>query len=88
MEAGEITSDVKKSGGREIVEKVRGKKYVSAKAKIDREKLYKIADAIKLVKESSFSKFDGTMELHLVVKKTGISATSYSSPCRRTREKS
>ena len=54
--------------------KVRSKKYQSVKAKIDRNKLYSIADAIKLVKESSYSKFDGTMELHLVVKKTGTSA--------------
>lgn len=54
--------------------KVRGKKYLQSKSKIDRNKLYSIADAIKLVKESSYSKFDGTMELHLVVKKTGTSA--------------
>lgn len=71
VEEGKTPEEVKKSGGRIIVEKVRGKKYVSAKAKIDREKLYKPLDAIKLVKESSYSKFDGTMELHLVVKKAG-----------------
>lgn len=63
----------KKEAKKKIVEKVRGKKYVSAKAKIDREKLYKIADAVKLVKELSYSKFPGTMELHLIVKKTGTS---------------
>lgn len=70
MEAG---TEVKKSGGRVIVEKIRGKKYKASKAKIDREKLYKPSDAIKIVKESSYSKFDGTMELHLVVKKAGTS---------------
>lgn len=73
IEEGQPTGEVKKSGGRVIVEKVRGKKYVAAKAKTDREKLYKLGDAVKLVKESSYSKFDGTMELHLVVKKTGTS---------------
>jgi len=67
-------AEVKKSGGRVIVEKVRGKKYVSAKAKFDREKFFKTAEAIKLVKDSSYSKFDGTMELHLVLKKIGTSA--------------
>lgn len=63
----------KKSGGRVIVERVRGKKYVSAKGNITPGKLYAVSDAIKLVKETSYSKFDGTMELHLVVKKTGSS---------------
>lgn len=68
------TDSQKKSGGRVIVEKVRGKKYVSAKANITPGKLYPVKDAIKLVKDSSYSKFDGTMELHIIVKKTGTSA--------------
>ena len=59
---------------KKVVEKVRGKKYVEAKAKFDREKSYKTAEAVKLVKGSSYSKFDGTMELHFIVKKIGISA--------------
>lgn len=54
--------------------KVRSKKYKEAKAKFDHSKKYEIAEAIKLVKESSYSKFDGTMELHLIVKKVGTSA--------------
>lgn len=74
MEAGGITPEAKKSGGRVIVEKVRGKKYVSAKAKVDPGRQYTPLEAVKLVKESSYSKFDGTMELHLVVKKAGTSA--------------
>lgn len=53
--------------------KVRSEKYKEAKAKINREKLYKLDEAIKLVKESSFAKFDGTMEMHLVVKKEKLS---------------
>ena len=72
IKEGEI-AEVKKSGGRTIVEKVRGKKYVSAKANVAPGKVYPLKDAIKLVKDSSYSKFDGTMELHLVVKKTGTS---------------
>ena len=40
---------------KKIVEKVRGKKYVAAKAKFDREKFFKIKDAVKLVKDSSYS---------------------------------
>lgn len=51
---------------------MRGKRYVESKAKVSKNTLYKLEDAIKAVKESSYSKFDGTMELHLNVKKTGI----------------
>jgi large subunit ribosomal protein L1 len=69
----EGSADVKKSGGRIIVEKVRGKKYVSAKANVTPGKAYPVKEAIKLVKSASYSKFDGTMELHLVVKKAGTS---------------
>ncbi len=57
---------------KEIIEKVRGKKYLESKGKVSRTTLYKLEDAIKAVKESTYSKFDGTMELHMVVKKTGI----------------
>lgn len=52
--------------------KERGKKYKSAKNKIDRNKLYKLPAAIKLVKETSYSKFEGTIELHLTIKKKGV----------------
>lgn len=72
-ETGSASDTAKKSGGRIVVEKIRGKKYVEAKAKISQGKSYDLKEAIKLVKESSFSKFDGTMELHLVVKKEGTS---------------
>jgi large subunit ribosomal protein L1 len=57
------------------VERVRGKKYVESKKKFDNSKVYSAPEAIKLVKETSYSKFDGTVELHMIVKKTGISAS-------------
>ena len=47
--------------------KVRGKKYQSAKKKIDVTKFYPLKEAIKLVKETSFSKFDGKVEAHVTV---------------------
>lgn len=53
--------------------KVRGKKYKSSATKIDKSKFYKLADAIRLVKETSYTNFDGTVELHLTVKKDGLS---------------
>lgn len=39
------------------------KKYVEASSKVDRTKTYSIEEAVKLVKETSFSKFDGTVEV-------------------------
>lgn len=66
--------------------KVRGKKYQEAKAKVDRNKTYSVGSAIALVKSTSFSAFDGSVELHLVVKKTGLSA-NVSLPHAAGREK-
>jgi large subunit ribosomal protein L1 len=73
-EAPIIEGEAQRTPEKKIVEKVRGKKYVEAKAKFDREKSYKIEEAVKLIKSATYSKFDGTMELHIVVKKAGISA--------------
>lgn len=42
----------------------RGRKYQEAAAKVDRDKLYTRAEAIKLVKETVFTKFDPTVEVH------------------------
>lgn len=42
-----------------------GKKYKSAAAKVDRLKNYSVDEAISLVKETSFTKFDATVECHV-----------------------
>ncbi len=42
----------------------RGRKYQEAAAKIDRDKLYTRAEAVKLIKETAFTKFDPTVEVH------------------------
>lgn len=42
-----------------------GKKYLAALAKVDRSRLYAPAEAIALVKETSYAKFDATVEAHL-----------------------
>lgn len=52
--------------------KKRGKKYLAAKTKIDPTKTYAPPEAVKLVKETSFSGFDATVEAHLVTLKPGI----------------
>lgn len=42
-----------------------GKKYLEAKAKVDQEKLYTPEKAVELVKETSFTSFDSTIEVHM-----------------------
>lgn len=42
-----------------------GKKYREALAKIDRMKNYEPMEALKLAQETSFTKFDGTIEVHI-----------------------
>jgi large subunit ribosomal protein L1 len=46
-----------------------GKKYLEARQRIDREHEYTPADAVRLVKESKFSKFDESVEVHI---RTGL----------------
>lgn len=43
----------------------RGRKYQEAAAKIDRDKLYSRDEAIKLVKETAYTNFDPTVEVHM-----------------------
>jgi large subunit ribosomal protein L1 len=42
-----------------------GKQYLAAAAKVDQERMYTPEEAIALVKETSFVKFDPTVEVHL-----------------------
>lgn len=46
-----------------------GKKYMAAAEKIDREKLYEPAEAVKVLKDAAFAGFDETVELHI---RTGL----------------
>jgi large subunit ribosomal protein L1 len=43
----------------------RGRKYREAAAKIDIDNLYSKAEAVKLIKETAFTSFDPTVEVHL-----------------------
>ena len=42
-----------------------GKNYLAAKAKVDSEKLYSPQEAMELAKETSSTKFDSTVEVHI-----------------------
>ena len=41
----------------------KGKKYLEVLSKVDRTKQYTLDEAVKLVKETSISKFDGSVEI-------------------------
>jgi len=43
----------------------RGKKYLEAAKKVNREKLYAPEEAVALVKETTFTKFDASVEVHM-----------------------
>jgi large subunit ribosomal protein L1 len=45
----------------------RGKKYRAAADKVDRNKEYGLDEAVKLVKETSYAKFDGTVDLAVIL---------------------
>ncbi len=42
-----------------------GKKYLASAARVNREQTYSPDEALNLVKETSFTKFDATVEVHL-----------------------
>ena len=54
------------STGQKVAKK-RSKKYLAAKAKVDVTKYYSLKEAVKLVKETSLSKFDGKVEAHVTI---------------------
>ena len=56
-----------------VVQKIRGKDYREAKAKIDKTKAYPIKEAIELIKQSSYSKISGSLEIHLNLNQKGVS---------------
>jgi len=42
-----------------------GKKYLEALAKVDNEKLYEPSEAVALAKDTAYTKFDSTIEVHI-----------------------
>jgi large subunit ribosomal protein L1 len=51
----------------------RGKQYKAVKAKVDVTRVYNATDALALVKETSYAKFDASVELHAVVRRENVS---------------
>ncbi|MFH2118274.1 MAG: 50S ribosomal protein L1 [Candidatus Paceibacterota bacterium] len=55
------------------VQRVRGKKYMATKSKVDRTRQYDVLSAIELVKKLSYSKFEGTINADIEVRSTDVS---------------
>jgi len=69
-------SEVKKLSALEtksaLKNKKQGKKYQTAKAKIEAGKFYSLEEAVSLLKKINFTKFDSSVELHLNVDSVGL----------------
>lgn len=60
---------------RKAKQKIRSKRYKEVAGMVDRTKLYLLAEAISLVKKTSLTKFDGTVELHVNLNPTSLGDT-------------
>jgi len=65
VESGESPEESKKKASKEKKIRVRSKRYVEKSSLVDKNKLYPVVDAIGLMKQTSLTKFDGTVELHV-----------------------
>jgi len=94
---GQTKVKVKEEGTKEPEEKVqskkapkklkhRSKKYIEAKSKISVDKFYTLKEAIQLVKDTDITKFDATLEMHIVIKKANLNV-SVSLPYTAGKEK-
>lgn len=68
----EIAAKAEKAGKKVKPKRIRGRRWQEARKKIDSQKTYSLPEAIKLLKTVSFSRFDGSVDAHLVVKKIGL----------------
>jgi large subunit ribosomal protein L1 len=50
---------------KKIKVRIRSKRYIEAASLVDKTKTYPLADAVSLVKKTSLTKFDGSVELHI-----------------------
>jgi len=68
VEAGEKSGEAGSGSARKVKKqkvKIRSKRYQDAAKLVDKNKLYSINEAVDLVKKTSLTKFDGTVELHI-----------------------
>jgi large subunit ribosomal protein L1 len=66
VESGEKPEDsAKKKAKKEKKIRVRSKRYIEKASLIEKNKLYPVSEAVALVKQTSLTKFDGTVEMHI-----------------------
>ena len=67
VESGETVEETAKKAAKKKKAKIkiRSKRYIEVMKLVDKEKLYPLTDAISLVKQTTLTKFDGTVELHV-----------------------
>lgn len=66
VESGEtIEESAKKKAAKAKKVRVRSKQYVEKASLVEKNKLYPLSDAVSLVKQTSMTKFDGTVEIHI-----------------------
>lgn len=65
------TTVTEKTSATQTPKRVRSKKYVTTRSKVDKTKKYPVAEAIAAIKKLSYTKFDGTLTLDGVVKEVG-----------------
>lgn len=51
-----------------------GKKYLALSSLVDKKKLYPLAEAIELIKKTSYSRFDGSVEVHINIDRKNLPA--------------
>jgi large subunit ribosomal protein L1 len=67
-----LSKAVKKGEKAAYPTKKRGSRWAEAHQKIDRHHLYPLPEAIKLLKSTSITKFNGSVDVHLNVTKVGL----------------
>ena len=65
-------SKAKERKNQSVSKRKRGKNYRQVALNINNKSEYALADAVELVKKSSYAKFDETIELHLNIEKEGL----------------
>lgn len=66
VESGETPQEsIKKKAAKAKKVRVRSKRYVEKASLVEKNKQYPLSDAVSLVKQTSLTKFDGTVEIHI-----------------------
>jgi large subunit ribosomal protein L1 len=65
VESGEAAGAKPKKAKKEKRIRVRSKSYIAKASLVDKTKFYPLSDAVGLIKQTSLTKFDGTVELHI-----------------------